>query len=338
MKKIFVTMAKFSLFFSFCLMEGLVIAQNPAQPSVPTTGRGIEQPSRGGLSLRVNDPRVQNRTYRFTETGEELPYAVFVSSKITKDKKAPLVIALHGMNGTPGTFVRGDAIEQAEAGGYILVGPMGYNSVGSFGMPMSFGARGATTPPANRNSTTPSVPNQSQTTTQSPTAQADPQTGRGTGRGMGGGIPTVGGTAETDPAKVTEYSEKDAMNVLEMIRKEYNIDDKRIYLMGHSLGGGGALYLSEKYASIWAGVAALAPASFGFQPTEQSKIKSVPILIMQGDADELVRPAMSDQLAERLKALNMNFEYIKKPGLDHSTIIMGSMPEVFAFFSKHTKP
>ena len=65
--------------------------------------------------------------------------------------------------------------------------------------------------------------------------------------GMRGG---PGGTKETDPAKVAELSEKDAMNVLEMARKEFNVDESRIYLMGHSLGGGGTLHMGEKYATF----------------------------------------------------------------------------------------
>jgi hypothetical protein len=32
-----------------------------------------------------------------------------------------------------------------------------------------------------------------------------------------------------------------------MVRKEFNVDDRRIYLMGHSLVGGGALHMGEKY-------------------------------------------------------------------------------------------
>jgi len=43
----------------------------------------------------------------------------------------------------------------------------------------------------------------------------------GTGNGPGG-------TKETDPAKIAELSEKDAMYVLEMARKEFNVDDNRI--------------------------------------------------------------------------------------------------------------
>src|SRR6185436_18767837 len=84
--------------------------------------------------------------------------------------------------------------------------------------------------------------------------------------------PVIGGTAATDPALVTAYSEKDVMNVLERVRRDFSIDDSRIYLMGHSQGGGGARHLAEKYPEIWAAVALLAPALFGVEPKADSKI------------------------------------------------------------------
>jgi hypothetical protein len=108
---------------------------------------------------------------------------------------------LHGFSGNHGTFMRTAAVDAAEEGGYILVGVMGYSPSGSFGMP--FGGRGPSRGPA-----------------------VAPAAGRG-GRGA-----PIGGTAETEPAKVAELSEKDALYVLEMVRKEFNVDDRRIYLMG----------------------------------------------------------------------------------------------------------
>ena len=255
------------------------------------------------------------REYRFKDTDENLPYAVFVSSKVTKDKKAPLVLALHGFSGNHGTFMRTAAVDAAEEGGYILVGAMGYSPSGSFGMP--FGGRGARPGTAHR---------------RQPQARRQRLPADGGGRGA-----PIGGTAVTDAAKVAELSEKDAMNVLEMVRKEFNVDDRRIYLMGHSLGGGGALHMGEKYADKWAAVAPLAPAAFGFQWNAESKLKNVPLLIMQGEADTTVRPASSQALADQLKALNFQCEIKIMPGLDHGTIIAGAMPDVFKFFGKHTK-
>ena len=45
------------------------------------------------------------------------------------------------------------------------------------------------------------------------------------------------------------------MHVLELVRKQYKIDDNRIYLMGHSMGGIGTWKLAPKYPDIWAAIA-----------------------------------------------------------------------------------
>jgi predicted esterase len=247
---------------------------------------------------------------------------VFVSSKVKKDQKAPLIIALRGFTGTTLTFVRGTAVDLAEEGGYILVGALGYNNRAGFGVQAGPrpGAAPGGPPGAGPRAGAPGAPG----------AAAGPPGG---GRPQ---PPMVGGTKETDPVKVTQYSEQDVMNVLELVRKEFNIDDRRIYLMGHSQGGGGAAHLAEKYSDIWAGVALLAPALFNVQLTAQSKITRIPLLLAVGDKDSLI--TSSRAFSEQLKGLKVEHSYIEKAGLDHGTIIMGGMPDVFAFFPKHVKP
>lgn len=285
---------------AWCLQAVTIVAQGgPPRQVLP---EGI----RGGSEV-VPEAKVEIRKYVFKETGEELPYSVFVSSKVKKDQKAPLIIALRGFTGTTLTFVRGTAVDLAEAGGYILVGPIGYNNRAGFGV--QAGARPGAPPAAPR-----------------PAADAAPARPQ---------PPMVGGTKETDPAKVTEYSEKDVMNVLDLVRKEFNVDDRRIYLMGHSQGGGGARHLADKYPDTWAAVALLAPALFNVQVTAESPITKIPLLLAVGDQDSLMTSvrAFSDQL----KALKVEHQYIEKPGLDHGTIIMGAMPDVFQFFPKHVK-
>jgi dienelactone hydrolase len=286
---------------ALCLQSAMVIAQGgPPRQVLP---EGI----RGGSEV-VPEARVEIRQYVFKETGEELPYSVFVSSKVKKDQKAPLIIALRGFTGTTLTFVRGTAVDLAEEGGYILAGAIGYNNRAGFGVqarPRPGAAPGAPGPGA----------------AQPGAARPQP--------------PLVGGTKETDPAKVTEYSEKDVMNVLELVRKEFSVDDRRIYLVGQSQGGGGARHLAEKYPDTWAAVALLAPALFNVQVTAESKITKIPLLLAVGDQDSLITSSRS--FSEQLEGLKIEHEYIEKPGLDHGTIIMGGMPDVFRFFSKHVK-
>ena len=133
------------------------------------------------------EPRVKIRKYVFTDTGEELPYSVFVSSKVRKDQKAPLIIALRGFTGTTLTFVRGTAVDLAEAGGYILVGPIGYNNRAGFGV--QAGPRPGAGPGA-------------------PPRGAAPPAGAAAPAAARPQPPMVGGTRETDPVKVTDTARR----------------------------------------------------------------------------------------------------------------------------------
>ena len=281
----------------------------------PPVGTAAGESRRTGMD--PVDDRVELREYLFTDTNEMLPYAVFVSSKVKKNKKAPLVLALHGFSGNHGTFMRSQCVEEAEKNGYIMVGAMGYSPTGPFGMEMRMPG-----PPKGKKEA-PGAANGPKSKT-----QAKPKPFMYTGG-------DIGGKKEKDPAKVTELSEKDTMNVLQMALKEFNIDKNRIYLMGHSMGGGGALHLGEKYSSIWAAVAGVAPAAFGFQWSKDQKLKDVPLLIIVGEDDRLVKG--SEQLADQLRGLDFIVEYKSLQGLDHGQIIGGSMPDVFDFFNRHTK-
>jgi predicted esterase len=312
MKFIRTPIASIGLAFALCLSFSLMQAQ-PATGQQPVPQSAVaNRPGQPTARSWSNDPRVQSRTYVFTNTGETLPYAVFVSTKVAKDKPAPLIVALRGYGGNPGVFMHEPALKLAEAGGYIVVAPMGYTSGGNFGNPATgmggFGRRGGA--PTNASGMAPHPP--------------------GTNQQPGGG---AGGA---DQSKASEYSEQDVMNVLAMIRKEFNIDDHRIYLMGHSQGGAGALHIADKYSSIWAGVAGLAPGAPGFQLDANAKFKDVPVLIMVGEKDGLIGSVQ--RLDERMKSLNIPHEYMEVPGKDHGGIIMGGMTNVFLFFGQHTKP
>src|SRR5688572_18422201 len=118
-----------------------VVSAQQQEPAATAPAAPVAAPGRGGRGAAPLDPRVQIRSYRFTETNEDLPYAVFVSSKVRSDTKAPLVIALHGLGGNHTTMMRGNALDLAEQGAYILVGPMGYSPSGWYGGPAAGGGR-----------------------------------------------------------------------------------------------------------------------------------------------------------------------------------------------------
>ena len=262
----------------------------PAIAQAPT-GRGR---SVGGFS-QSTDPRVQNRTYHFADTNIDLPYCVFASSKVSKDKKNPLIVSLHGLGIGPGFMCRGKALDLAEDGGYILVAPMGYAVGGWYGSPV--------------------IP----------------------GRGRAGQPPPP-----PPPANLAELSEKDVFNVFAIIKKEFNVDENRTYLMGHSMGGAGALFLGSKHASEWAAIAAMAPAGFRMNDNRAEILKKikdagVPVIVTQGDADTLVPPTNTRLWIDTMKELKLDYEYKEIPGADHGSVIEQGMPGIFAFFEAHSR-
>lgn len=138
------------------------------------------------------------------------------------------------------------------------------------------------------------------------------------------------------PENLGELSQKDVMNVLDLVRKEFSIDDERIYLMGHSMGGGGTWHLGLEHPDLWAGLAPIAPAIFR-APDALEKIKHIPVILVQGDQDRLVPVAGARRWADKMKELKMDYEYIEVPGGGHVDVAFQNLPKIVEFFNKHKK-
>jgi poly(3-hydroxybutyrate) depolymerase len=276
-------------------------------------------PGRGGFGI---DSRADSRTYMFEDAGEEMPYCMYVSSKVTPDEPAPLIIALHGMGAPPDIMCNATTIDLAEEGGYILAAPMGYNTTGWYGFPFGAGpGRGAA--PAN-----------------GPGRGAAPA-GRGrAGGGRGAGGPFGGGNA---PENLAELSEDDVMNVLAIMRDEFNIDEDRIYVTGHSMGGAGTFFMAAEHSDIWAAAAPVAPAAFTSEEEREAMVQKIaaanlPVMVVHGDADAVVPVSTSrDQWVPSMRTAGVDVEYVEQPGIDHGPVITTSQAEIFRFFGEHSK-
>ena len=244
---------------------------------------GLLNPS--ALAQEKKSPKAEKKTYDFKEANKEMEYALFVPSTYDKEKKSPLIIALHGLGGNPQQFIKTRGLmEQAEKRGYIVAAPMGYNERGWYGAP---------------------------------------------GLGLKGG--------KTDPENLRELSEKDVMNVLALVKKNHSVDPDRVYLMGHSMGGGGTFHIGLKHADEWAALGPIARAIFGHKPAELEKIKGLPVIMVQGAKDPLVRPETVRPWADQMKKLEMTYEYIEVPDGDHGSVVAQNVPKIFDFFDKHQR-
>ncbi len=145
-----------------------------------------------------------------------------------------------------------------------------------------------------------------------------------------------GGGRGSDPKNLGELSEKDVMNVLELTRQEFPIDENRIYLYGHSMGGGGAIYLSAKYPEIWAAIAPMAPAI----PTvavDLEKAKHIPVFLVHGDKDTVLPVRSARRWVEKLEKTGIPHRYIEVEDGDHVTVAFRYFDEIFEFFEQNPK-
>lgn len=139
---------------------------------------------------------------------------------------------------------------------------------------------------------------------------------------------------KADPDNLGALSQKDVMNVLEIVQKEFRIDENRIYLMGHSMGGAGTVHLGATFPGIWAGLAPLAPA-LDEKTSRLEDIKHIPVHMVAGDADRLVSVKMVRRWVERMETLGMDHTYVEIPGGDHVIAITRNakmIAGVFDFF------
>jgi poly(3-hydroxybutyrate) depolymerase len=144
------------------------------------------------------------------------------------------------------------------------------------------------------------------------------------------------GTPPADPntKRTQDFSEQDVMQVLARVRQLYKIDDSRIYLMGHSMGAIGTWKVAPKYPDIWA---AIAPFSGSGAPDTLEKIRSVPEIIIHGDADPTVNVSGSRTMVAKLKELGTEVKYIEVPGGLHSDVVAPNIAAAIEFFDAHKK-
>ncbi len=142
-----------------------------------------------------------------------------------------------------------------------------------------------------------------------------------------------------DPENLGELSEKDVENVIAWSLENLNVDESRVYLMGHSMGGAGTYHWATKRPDLWAGLAPMAPATFGV-PKDLDTIKHIPVVVVHGDADNLVPVDGSRQTVAKLEELGTEHLYIEIPGGNHVSSITQSpelMTRIFDFLAAQSR-
>ncbi len=134
----------------------------------------------------------------------------------------------------------------------------------------------------------------------------------------------------------------DALEVLNIAKKEFNVDQSRIYLTGHSMGGHGVWHLGINYPDLFGAIGPSAGwisywsyrinslkdstdvtkmlvRSMKQSDTYSFATNSKPdgIYIIQGSADDNVPPEQAESMVKVLSKFHKDFIYYVEPGASH---------------------
>lgn len=132
-------------------------------------------------------------------------------------------------------------------------------------------------------------------------------------------------------------AERDVLDVLKEVKREFSIDEDRVYLMGHSMGGYGTWSVSVNNPDLFA---ALGPISGGGQPLVTARLKNiahVPWIVVHGDKDPTVSVEESRKMVKAGEALGIKIKYIEVPGGDHSNIVVPAFKDIFDWFDANKR-
>jgi predicted peptidase len=141
-------------------------------------------------------------------------------------------------------------------------------------------------------------------------------------------------SADPTARRRSEYSEKDVLEVLRLMKAAYHVDDSRIYLIGHSMGAIGTWALGAKYPDTWAALVTFAGTG---APTLADSMKAIPQFVVHGDADNTVNVSGSRNMVAALKKLSANVTYVEVPGGSHTDVVVPNLPQAFEFLAAQRK-
>ncbi len=102
---------------------------------------------------------------------------------------------------------------------------------------------------------------------------------------------------------------------IDNVIKEYNVDEKRIYLCGLSMGGYGTWFTASAYPELFA---AIAPCCGGGMPWFAPSLK-MPIRCFHGLDDNVVWPHSTIEMKEALEGWHPDFKCELYEGVGHNS-------------------
>jgi len=226
---------------------------------------GVAATLAGGLCAQVDGrtkAQLVRKKFKSTNTQKEREYFLYVpvGYESEKGKRWPVILFLHGFG------ERGDGLSDLEK--VLKHGPL-----------MEAWVKGRDLPFLIISPQMPGFEMPAPAKPETPRAPAAPKAGP----------PPLTRWGDEGPPSGWWMSEKDLLNMVDEVLREYRADPGRVYLTGLSYGGFGTWHMAAAHPNRWTAVAPMCGAG---NPKTLARIAEakVPIWIFTGGRDRLVRP------------------------------------------------
>lgn len=104
------------------------------------------------------------------------------------------------------------------------------------------------------------------------------------------------------------------INFIEQIKAEFNINEKKIYLTGLSMGGYGTWFTAMAKPEMFAAIAPVCGGGMAWN----AAVLNMPIWTFHGAVDHVVSPQQTDEMVEKLELLGKDVNYTRLDNVGHN--------------------
>src|SRR6266540_4613295 len=132
-------------------------------------------------------------------------------------------------------------------------------------------------------------------------------------------------------------AERDVLDVVNEMKRDFSIDDDRVYLMGHSMGGYGSWSIAVNNPDLFAAIGPIAGGGTPFSRPKLKAITHVPWIVVHGDNDPTVPVDESRKMVKAGKELGVEIKYIEVHGGNHGDVVVPAFKDIFDWFDAHKR-
>ncbi|MDQ3282699.1 MAG: alpha/beta fold hydrolase [Acidobacteriota bacterium] len=125
------------------------------------------------------------------------------------------------------------------------------------------------------------------------------------------------------------------MALIDNVSAKQRVDRNRVYLMGHSMGGRGALYVAYKHPERFAAVVAMSAVSP--IPFWSTRLREVPIWYFHGAKDVQAPVADAEELIQAIQKSGGDVTYTRMDDRDHFILDTFDRDDVYEWLLQHRR-